>query len=78
MIRSQSSLNVSHYCGLFILVSLIDTSVFLGEMVVDLWGLEQWRVIFERLDVIVMTAQIFLDLLAHGFLHMNQVSFDTP
>ena len=44
-----------------------------GEMNVDLWGEEQWKVIFERVDVVVMTAQIFLDLLVHGFLSMDQV-----
>jgi endoribonuclease Dicer len=42
-------------------------------MGVDLWGEDQWRVILARCDVVVLTAQIFLDLLAHGFVSFDQV-----
>lgn len=46
-----------------------------GQMDVDSWSEKKWRQIFEENDVCVMTAQIFLDTLRHGFIHMEQVSF---
>ena len=59
VLRQQTALRVGHYCG---------------EMQVDLWGEEQWKYLFEQLDIIVMTAQILLDLLAHGFISMSDIS----
>ena len=46
-----------------------------GEMGIDKWSEKRWKQIFEENDVCVMTAQIFLDTLRHGFIHMSQVSF---
>lgn len=46
-----------------------------GEMDVDNWSEKRWRLIFEESDVCVMTAQIFLDALYHGFLSIDKVSF---
>ncbi|KAI9264913.1 hypothetical protein BDA99DRAFT_536411 [Phascolomyces articulosus] len=45
-----------------------------GEMGIDNWSERRWKQIFEENDVCVMTAQIFLDTLRHGFIHMSQVN----
>ncbi|KAI9494240.1 hypothetical protein BDB00DRAFT_928356 [Zychaea mexicana] len=45
-----------------------------GEMGIDKWSEKRWDQIFEENDVCVMTAQIFLDTLRHGFIHMSQVN----
>ena len=47
---------------------------FCGEMGVDLWDKAKWQEFFEELDVLVMTAQIFLNLLHHAFLSLSQVN----
>ncbi|CAO3657285.1 unnamed protein product [Mucor hiemalis] len=44
-----------------------------GEMEVDGWSEKRWRQIYEDNDICVMTAQIFLDCLYHGFLTMEKV-----
>lgn len=44
-----------------------------GEMNVDVWSLEKWRSILDNVDVCVMTAQIFLDILQRAFLSLDQV-----
>jgi endoribonuclease Dicer len=44
-----------------------------GEMDVDNWSERKWKQIFEDSDVCVMTAQIFLDCLYHGFLSLEKV-----
>lgn len=44
-----------------------------GEMDVDNWSEKRWKQIFEESDVCVMTAQIFLDTLYHGFLSLERV-----
>lgn len=46
-----------------------------GEMDVDNWTEKRWKQIFEESDVCVMTAQIFLDTLYHGFLSLEKVKF---
>lgn len=48
-----------------------------GEMDVDAWSEKRWRQIFEENDVCVMTAQIFLDTLHHGFISLEQVNGKT-
>ena len=48
-----------------------------GEMGIDKWSEKKWKQIFEENDVCVMTAQILLDTLRHGFIHMDQVSDTT-
>ncbi|CAG8442886.1 9275_t:CDS:2 [Ambispora leptoticha] len=45
-----------------------------GEMGVDLWSEKEWRNYFEQYDVLVMTAQIFLNILRHGFISINRVN----
>ncbi|GAA5800244.1 hypothetical protein HPULCUR_005669 [Helicostylum pulchrum] len=44
-----------------------------GEMDVDNWSEKRWKQIFEESDVCVMTAQIFLDTLYHGFISLERV-----
>lgn len=44
-----------------------------GQMNVDTWSEKQWKQVFEETDVCVMTAQIFLDTLRHGYIHMDRV-----
>ena len=46
-----------------------------GAMDIDNWSEKKWKQIFEESDVCVMTAQIFLNTLRHGFIHMSQVKF---
>lgn len=46
-----------------------------GEMDVDNWSEKRWKQIFEESDVCVMTAQIFLDTLYHGFLSLERVKY---
>ena len=48
-----------------------------GEMEVDTWSEKRWAQIFEENDVCVMTAQIFLDTLRHGYLSLERVRFRT-
>lgn len=44
-----------------------------GEMNVDVWSLEKWRSILDNVDICVMTAQIFLDILQRAFLSLDEV-----
>ncbi|CAG8634049.1 16813_t:CDS:2 [Funneliformis mosseae] len=59
VINANCDLKVKHFCG---------------EMGVDLWSEKQWRNYFENFDVLVMTAQIFLNILRHGFISLTQVN----
>ncbi|QRV86430.1 endoribonuclease Dicer [Ceratobasidium sp. AG-Ba] len=46
---------------------------FYGAMGVDLWNREQWARAFAESDVMVMTAQVFYDLLSHAHWHISKV-----
>jgi hypothetical protein len=59
VIKANCDLKVKHFCG---------------EMGVDLWSEKQWKQNFENYDVLVMTAQIFLNILRHGFISLQQVN----
>jgi ERCC4-related helicase len=59
VIRANGDVEVKHICG---------------QMDVDNWSEKKWKEIFEGTDVCVMTAQIFLDILRHGFVQMDSVS----
>ncbi|CAG8505437.1 6855_t:CDS:2, partial [Cetraspora pellucida] len=59
VIKANCDLKVKHFCG---------------EMGVDLWSEKEWRNNFENYDVLVMTAQIFLNILRHGFISLSQVN----
>lgn len=58
VIRANCDVNLEEICG---------------EMEVDAWSEKRWKLIFEENDVCVMTAQIFLDTLHHGFISLEKV-----
>lgn len=45
-----------------------------GENNVDMWSVEQWKSILDNMDIGVMTAQIFLNILQRGLISLEQVS----
>jgi hypothetical protein len=45
-------------------------------MNVDSWTEKQWDPIFEENDACVMTAQVFLDSLRHGYIKLSQAIID--
>ncbi|XP_077992696.1 endoribonuclease Dicer-like [Glandiceps talaboti] len=47
---------------------------YVGAMGVDFWKGEKWSEEFSKHQVLVMTCQIFLDILLHGFLGMSKVN----
>ncbi|KAI9563248.1 hypothetical protein GHT06_010706 [Daphnia sinensis] len=52
---------------------------FYGGMGVDLWGRGKWQIEFENNHILVMTAQIFVDILNHAFFspyQLNLLVFD--
>ncbi|KAI8070951.1 hypothetical protein BC940DRAFT_253249 [Gongronella butleri] len=59
VISANSDCRVSHYCG---------------DMNVDTWSEKKWKKEYEDSDVCVMTAQIFLDCLRHGFISLDKVN----
>ncbi|CAO3607529.1 unnamed protein product [Mucor fragilis] len=59
VIRANCDVNLEEMCG---------------EMEVDAWSEKRWKLIFEENDVCVMTAQIFLDTLHHGFISLEKVN----
>lgn len=47
---------------------------YVGDMGVDFWDKSQWQKEFKENQVFVMTAQIFLDILHHGFLGLSKTN----
>ncbi|KAI9553581.1 hypothetical protein GHT06_021502 [Daphnia sinensis] len=47
---------------------------YYGSMGVDFWGKERWKTEFEENHVLVMTAQIFVDILNHAFFPVHQLN----
>ncbi|KAJ7383935.1 Endoribonuclease Dicer [Desmophyllum pertusum] len=47
---------------------------YVGEMGVDFWDKSVWEKEFNEFNVLVMTAQIFLDLLHHAYIRLSQVN----
>ncbi|KAI0220906.1 Dicer-like protein 1 [Massospora cicadina] len=45
-----------------------------GEMHVDFWDIKKWKEIISNNDILVMTAQIFLNMLRHAYISMNEIS----
>lgn len=56
VIREQTGYNVGHYCG---------------EMGQDFWDTRRWQREFETKQVLVMTAQILLNILRHSIIKME-------
>ena len=50
---------------------------YVGEMRVDSWDKNVWEKEFNDNSVLVMTAQIFLNLLLRGFIKLSQVNLLT-
>ncbi|KAK4883339.1 hypothetical protein RN001_006658 [Aquatica leii] len=51
-----------------------DVGAYSGEMNVDSWNREMWHKEFETHQILIMTAQILVNLLAPAFLTLNQVN----
>ncbi|CAL1687755.1 unnamed protein product [Lasius platythorax] len=45
-----------------------------GDMQVDFWQEEQWLAEIEAYQVLVITSQIFVDLLSHGYMKLEKVN----
>ncbi|CAM6105698.1 unnamed protein product [Calypogeia fissa] len=58
VIRDGTGFNVGHYCG---------------EMGQDFWDARRWQREFETKDVLVMTAQILLNILRHSIVRMDAI-----
>ncbi|CAF1375740.1 unnamed protein product [Rotaria sordida] len=58
-ICTHTNLRVGRYCG---------------ELGVDLWDKEKWQDEFEKHQVLVFTAQIFLNLIDHNYFSLNHVN----
>uniref|UniRef100_A0A7N0UKV6 Uncharacterized protein n=1 Tax=Kalanchoe fedtschenkoi TaxID=63787 RepID=A0A7N0UKV6_KALFE len=59
VIRLQTGFQVGHYCG---------------EMGQDFWDARRWHREFETKQVLVMTAQILLNILRHSIIKMEAIS----
>lgn len=59
VIAANCDLSVKHLCG---------------EMVWDQWNEKLWDTMLKEDDVCVMTAQILLDAMRHGFILLDRVS----
>ncbi|KAK9768192.1 Dicer-like protein 1 [Basidiobolus ranarum] len=47
---------------------------YCGELKVDSWNIEKWRQEFREAEVMVMTAQILLNIMRHGFISMKEIN----
>ncbi|KAF7405409.1 hypothetical protein HZH66_004315 [Vespula vulgaris] len=47
---------------------------YCGDMNVDYWTKETWLQELEEYQVLVMTSQILLDIIIHGYLHLNRIN----
>ncbi|EOA39476.1 hypothetical protein CARUB_v10008073mg [Capsella rubella] len=59
VIRNQTCFQVGHYCG---------------EMGQDFWDARRWQREFESKQVLVMTAQILLNILRHSIISMETIN----
>lgn len=59
VIRNQTCFQVGHYCG---------------EMGQDFWDARRWQREFESKQVLVMTAQILLNILRHSIIRMESIN----
>jgi endoribonuclease Dicer len=48
---------------------------YYGELGVDLWSKEKWDIEFENHQVLVFTAQVFLNLIDHNFFCKTEIFF---
>ena len=52
----------------------LDVGEYVGEMGVDSWDLAKWQLELDKYNILVLTRQIFLDMLQHNFVQMSQVN----
>ena len=52
----------------------LSVGTYIGAMGVDLWSMRRWQGELASHHVLVMTAQIFLDMLLHGFVQLSRVN----
>ena len=52
----------------------LKVGTYVGDMGVDFWDQAEWQKEFKKNHVLVMTAQIFLDILHHGFLGLSKAN----
>ncbi|XP_073981487.1 endoribonuclease Dcr-2 isoform X2 [Rhodnius prolixus] len=52
----------------------LEVSTYSGDMGVDYWDRNRWHQELEKNQVLVMTAQIFLNLLTHAYIQMSRVN----
>ncbi|XP_046751680.1 endoribonuclease Dicer isoform X2 [Diprion similis] len=52
----------------------LNCSSYTGEMQVDFWTRDKWLQELEDYQVLVMTSQIFLDILNHGYISLSQLN----
>ncbi|XP_071962974.1 endoribonuclease Dicer-like isoform X2 [Antedon mediterranea] len=52
----------------------LEVGKYIGAMNVDLWQKDKWLEEFEKYQVLVMTCQIFKDILQHGFMGLSKVN----
>ena len=55
-------------------VSCLKVSCYIGEMGVHAWGPEKWISEFDRNEVLVMTAQILLDILTPAYIGFHNIN----
>ena len=52
----------------------LNVGSYYGEMGVDYWNATRWEVELEANNILVMTRQIFLNMLTHGFINISRVN----
>ena len=50
----------------------VAVAAYVGDMGCDFWSKDTWRRSIEKNEVLVMTPQILLNILRHGFLQVRQ------
>ena len=49
----------------------LSVGCYYGELGVDSWGKDEWNIEFEDHQVLVFTAQVFLNIVDHNYFCMN-------
>ena len=52
----------------------LDVGSYTGDMGVDFWNKEKWHEQFDKYDVLVMTCQILVNILGHGFIGLQNIN----
>ncbi|KAK0080172.1 hypothetical protein PV326_008304 [Microctonus aethiopoides] len=65
---------VAQQCAYISRHSDLSCNGYSGDMNVDMWDADMWREEFNRYQVLVMTSQILLDLLNHGYLPLTRIN----